>query len=245
MNLINNKLFVSAFVILSVIGLLLIAKQCDDSSKVTSPIPKPEGLSKSLIKEIDEMREQKWDKTVYYRIKSSIESYYATKQIDDEQKKDLSKLLLTNYLLKLKETTEEFCENSDDMNIWNQLYAEISKFASNSEIATTITLLNDFNTFRQTALSAESYGKTEKFDNSKSSQYQTTLMSLISKNHISLNPRLKDEFESAAKALSLVQGLDYRFSNTNLDYCDCNSAFGKNTYYKEECTRIKNNGKID
>jgi hypothetical protein len=236
MKLLNNKLFIIGLVLVLVVGLLAIAQLMDNST-----VSNPEDYSTTntqyndVKKDINDLSQNEWNNTVYYRIKKSISSYHDSKQIDKVMYDNLNQLLLKSYLLKLTVTTEEFCEKSGDMNLWNELYTETAKFSSNTDINKAIGLLNDYRNIRNTALAAENYGKYEKYDAAKNASFDVILKSLDSKSHLKENPVLRNEVSSAVSALGMIQGLDMRFNNIDLKSCDCYSSFGRNEYYKNAC----------
>jgi hypothetical protein len=236
MNILNNKFFIIGIVLAIVIGLLAVAQLMNKST-----ISKPEDYStdnpqyNAINSDIKDLSQEEWDKTDYYLIKKSIFSYYNTKQIDKVMYDNLNVLLLNTYLLKLTETTEEFCKKSADMNLWNELYTESSNFSSDPDMNQTIALLNDYKYIRNTALAAENYGKNEKYDATKDASFQAILNSFSIKNYIKDNPVLQNEVNSAIAALGRVRGLDNRFNNTDFKTCNCYDDFGKNEYYKAAC----------
>ncbi len=242
MNLLNNKLFIIGLVLVLVIGLLALA-QLMDNSAVTNPeeFSTANPQYNDVRREIDSMSQGKWDKTVYNRIKNSIDSYHNTKQIDAVMHKNLNDLLLKTYLLKLTETTEDFCEKSGDMNLWNELYTETAKFSSNPDMNKAIGLLNDYRNIRTTALAAENYGKNEKYDADKSTSFEAIFSSFHNKNHIKDNSTLKNEVNYALVAIGRVSGLENKFNKADFEICNCYAEFGKNEFYKNECLQKQSN----
>jgi hypothetical protein len=242
MKLLNNKFFIIGIALAIVIGLLAVAQLMNKST-----VSNPEDYSttnpqyNAIKKNINDLSQKEWDKTVYYRIKNSISSYHDSKQVDRVMFDNLNDFLLKSYLLKLIATTEEFCEKSGDMNLWNELYTETAKFSSNTDMNKAIGLLNDYRNIRTTALAAENYGRNEKYDAAKNASFDAILKSLDSKSHLKENPVLKNEASSAAAVLGMIQGLDMRFNNIDLESCDCYSSFGRNEYYKNACLVAKQN----
>jgi len=236
MNLLNNKFFIIGLVLVLVIGLLVLA-QLMDRKTITGPVEfETTNPQYNIIKnDIILMSQSNWNRTVYSRIKNNIDDYFDTKQIDLEMRDNLKKLLLKKYLLKLTEATEEFCQKSADMNLWNELYTESSNFSSDPDMNQTIALLNDYKYIRNTTLAAENYGKNEKYDETKSKNFESIINKFNNNEILKNNPTLIDEANSALVALGRVSGLNNKFNKADFNNCDCYIDFGKNEYYKAAC----------
>ncbi len=242
MTLLNNKFFIIGVVLVLVIGLLGLAQLMDTNS--VSDLDEFETTNpeyNTIKNEIDRMSQSNWDNTVYYRIKKSIDGYFDVKKIDQLMHDNLKVLLLKKYLLKLTETTQEFCEKSADMGLWNELNSEISKFSNNPDMNTAISLLNDYRYIRNTALAAEDYGKNEKYDADKSAGYEAIFISFNNKSFIKDNPTLKNEVSSALVAIGRVSGLENKFNTADFNTCNCYNDFGKNEFYKDACIKSQSN----
>jgi hypothetical protein len=238
MYLLNNKLFIIGLVLVLVVGLLAIVQLMDNSS-LTEIVwgSTTEDPNDEIKKDVKNMSQSNWDNTVYYLIKKNIDDYHKLKLIDDNENKSLNDLLYNTYLLKLIATTEEFCEKSGDMNLWNELYTETAKFSTNPDMNKAIILLNEYRNIHTTALTAENYGKNEKYDASKSSNYQNILNGFKLKEHIKENQFLNNEVNTALTALGTVKGYENKFNSIELDTCNCTEEFKRNKYYKNECLK--------
>lgn len=234
MKLLNNNLFIILVVIL-VVGGLLAAMQLITPKPTLQP--KDYGSDNTqynnIRAEIDGMKT--WDKTSFYRVKNTIAAYKKTDQVDEEMESELYKLLENKYLLQLSTAIKTFAASSSSMGKWQELNTEAKKFAENKDFGNSIQILANYYNMRNIAQSAVKYGKNEQYNSQKSTNFETVLNSFPSKVNIKNNPTIKQEVDQGLQALGLVQGLDRRYQNTDLETCDCESRFGQNKYYLDSC----------
>jgi hypothetical protein len=234
MKLLNNNLFIILIVILVVAGLLAMMQLMTPKNSLEQKDYGSDNAQYNNIRsEIDQMKS--WDKTTFYRINNTIQDYKKTDQIDAEMETELKELLENKYLLQLAAAVKSFCASSSSMGKWQELNSEAKKFAENKDFGNSIQMLANYYNMRTVAQSAVKYGKNEQYNSQKSANFEAVLNSFPSKVNIKNNPTIKQEVDQGLQALGLVQGLDRRYQNTDLETCDCASRFGQNKYYLDSC----------